>query len=121
MKEFIIKTIKGFRYAIQGIVSALLSERNMKIHVAIMILVIIAGFILKISCIEWIVCIILFACVISAEMFNTAIEKTIDIVIPEKSDKVKFIKDVSAGAVFVIAIASAIIGIIIFLPKIIAL
>lgn len=119
MKEFIIKIIMGFKYAIQGIAAALLSERNMKIHVTIMILVIIAGFVLKISQIEWIICIILFAIVIAGEMFNTAIEKTIDIVIPEKSDKVKFIKDVSSGAVLVIALAAAIIGIIIFLPKII--
>lgn len=121
MKEFILKTIKGFKYAIEGIIAALKSERNMKIHITIMTFVIIAGFILKISQIEWIICIILFAMVISAEMFNTVVEKIIDIVVPEKSDKVKFIKDVSAGAVLVIAIAAAIIGIVVFLPKIVAI
>lgn len=83
-----------------------------------MILVIIAGIILKISKIEWIICIILFGIVISAEMFNTAIEQTVDIAMPEKNEKAKIAKDVSAGAVLIVAIASAIIGLIIFIPKI---
>jgi len=119
MKEvFWMKIIKGFKYALQGIISAFKSERNMKIHVLIMLLVIIAGIILKISTIEWIICIILFALVIGAEMFNTAIEAVVDIIMPEKNDKAKFIKDVSAGAVLIFAISAAIIGMILFVPKI---
>ena len=84
-----------------------------------MVLVIISGFIFKISITEWIICIVLFGLVITAELINTAIETTVDIVMPEKNEKAKLAKDIAAGAVLVSAITSAIIGIIIFLPRII--
>lgn len=111
------KLINSFKYAFKGIVSALLSERNMKIHVNIMALVIIFGLILNISVGEWFVCIICFAIVISAEMFNTALEQMVDIAMPEKDPRAKFVKDVAAGGVLVMAIASLVIGLIIFVPK----
>ncbi len=111
------KLINSFKYAFKGIVSALLSERNMKIHVNIMALVIIFGLILNISVGEWFVCIICFAIVISAEMFNTAFEQMVDIAMPEKDPRAKFVKDVAAGGVLVMAIASLVIGLIIFVPK----
>lgn len=110
------KIINSFKYAFEGIISSFKAERNMKIHIFVMILVILAGYILKITKLEWIICIILFGIVISAELFNTAIETMVDIVMPEKNDKAKLAKDVSAGAVLVVAIASAIVGIMIFLP-----
>lgn len=111
------KLINSFKYAFKGIISALLSERNMKIHVNIMALVIIFGLILNISVGEWFVCIICFAIVISAEMFNTALEQMVDIAMPEKDPRAKFVKDVAAGGVLVMAIASLVIGLIIFVPK----
>ncbi len=113
------KLINSFKYAFQGIGSAFISERNMKIHYTIMALVIIFGFLLKISMTEWIICIALFGLVISAEMFNTAIEYVVDIASPEKQEKAKHAKDIAAGAVLVNAIVSAIIGLQIFIPKII--
>lgn len=76
------------------------------------------GVIFKISKIEWIILTILFSIVISGELFNTAIETVVDIASPEKNDKAKLAKDISAGAVLVLTIGSLIIGIIIFLPKI---
>ena len=115
------KLFNSFKYAIEGIISSFKTERNMKIHIIIMILVIILSAILKISVTEWIICLILFALVISAELFNTAIETTVDLAMPEKNDKAKLAKDVSAAAVLVIALSSAIIGLIIFVPKIISL
>lgn len=113
--------ISSFKYAFQGMFSALKIERNLKIHVTIMILVIIAGIVLKISKIEWIICIILFGLVIGGEMFNSAIETVVDIAMPDINPKAKFAKDAAAGAVLVFAIASAIIGFMIFGPKLIAL
>ena len=113
------KLINSFKYAFNGLAEALKKEQNIKIHVLIMIFVIIAGFLLKISIAEWIVCLILFAMVISLELINTAIEITVDIAMPKINEKAKFAKDISAGAVLFAAIISAIIGIIIFLPKII--
>ena len=113
--------ISSFKYAFQGMFSALKTERNLKIHLTIMILVIIAGIVLKISKIEWIICIILFGLVIGGEMFNSAIETVVDIAMPDINPKAKFAKDAAAGAVLVFAIASAIIGFMIFGPKLIAL
>ena len=113
--------ISSFKYAFQGMFSALKTEINLKIHVTIMMLVIIAGIVLKISKIEWIICIILFGLVIGGEMLNSAIETVVDIAMPDINPKAKFAKDAAAGAVLVFAIASAIIGFMIFGPKLIAL
>lgn len=115
------KLINSFKYAFKGIGSAFLTERNMKIHVTMMVLVIICGIIFKISIFEWFVCIACFAIVIGGEMFNTAIEQVVDIAMPEKDPRAKLSKDVAAGGVLVFAIASAIIGLIIFVPKFIDL
>ena len=115
------KIINSFKYAFEGIITGLKEEKNMKIHILIMILVIIMGIILKISKIEWIICIILFGFVISLELINTAIENTVDLITKEINPKAKIIKDVAAGAVLISAISSIIIGLIIFMPKIISL
>ena len=112
------KLINSFKYAIQGILSSFKTERNMKIHIFVMILVIIAGFILKINKYEWIACILCFAIVISGELFNTAIETVVNMVMPYKNDKAKIAKDIAAGAVLTLAIGAAVIGVIIFVPKI---
>ena len=112
------KLLKSFKYAFEGIFTGIKEEQNMKIHITIMILVIIFGIMLKISKTEWIICIILFGLVISMELINTAIENTVDLITKEKNEQAKIAKDVAAGAVLVSAIASAIIGLIIFVPKI---
>ena len=98
------KLINSFKYAFNGVAEAWKKEQNIKIHILIMIFVIIAGFLLKISIAEWIVCLILFAMVISLELINTAIEITVDIAMPKINEKAKFAKDISAGAVLFSAI-----------------
>lgn len=113
------KFIHSFKYAFAGIKSAFKTEQNMKIHVSIMFLVIILGILLHIRTWEWIVCISCFAIVIGGELFNTAIETVVDIMMPYKHEKAKLAKDVSAGGVLVLAIGSAVIGLLIFVPKII--
>ena len=118
MKEKTNKLINSFKYAFQGIITSFRTERNMKIHVFIMILVIIAGIVLKVSSLEWIILVTMFALVISAELFNTAIETVVDMITKEKNEKAKIAKDVAAGAVLVLAIGSVIVGLIIFIPKI---
>ena len=110
--------IDSFKHAFEGIRVAIKSERNLQIHIVIMFLVIIIGIILKISVVEWFVCLLLFGGVISLEMINTAIETTVDLITMEKNSKAKLAKDASVGAVLVMAIVSVIIGLIIFVPKI---
>ena len=113
------KLRNSFKYAFEGIGEAWKTEQNLKIHFIMILIVIIAGIILKISLFEWIVCLLLFGLVVSLELVNTAIETTVDIAMPEKNEKAKYAKDIAAGAVLFSAIISAIIGLIIFLPKII--
>ena len=113
--------INSFKYAFEGIKSSLRTERNIKIHFSMMILVIVAGILLDISTYEWMICIILFGMVIGGELVNTAIEEVTDLVTTEINPKAKLAKDIAAGAVLIMAITSAIIGLIIFIPKIILL
>lgn len=113
--------LKSFYYAFQGIKVNILTERNLAIHFLVMLLVIVCGFVFKISVIEWLICILLFGFVITLELMNTAIETAIDICMPEINPKAKLAKDTSAGAVLVVAIVAVVIGIIIFGPKILDL
>lgn len=115
------KLINSFKYAFTGIFSAFKTERNLKIHISVMFLVIIFGFLLRITLIEWLICIGLFALVIGGELFNTAIETVVDIAMPKIDERAKKAKDVSASAVLVFAIGAFIIGLLIFVPKFIAL
>jgi len=120
MKNIIRKSplYKSFGYAFQGIWACIRKERNIKIHLGMMTLVIIAGAILRISITEWCICMVLFALVISLEIVNTAIEACVDLVSEERRPLAKLAKDAAAGAVLVSAIFAAIIGLIIFVPKV---
>ncbi len=113
--------ISSFKYAIEGIKKAFKAERNLKIHTLAMLLVIILGFILKLALWEWMVCIILFSLVIGTELVNTSIEEVVNLLSPEIRPHAKYAKDIAAGAVLVFALGSLVIGILIFLPKIISL
>ena len=108
---------KSLSYAISGIISCIKKERNIKIHISVMILVIICGFIFHLSTTEWLICILLFALVISLELVNTAIEAVVDLCSPNYHELAKYAQDVAAGSVLISAIASVVIGLIIFVPK----
>ena len=115
------KLINSFKYAFSGIFSAFKTERNMKIHISVMLIVIISGILLKLKLWEWMVCTGWFALVIGGELFNTSIELVVDLASPGINEKAKRSKDIAAGAVLVFAIGSAIVGLLIFVPKIIDL
>ena len=120
MEKIKIKTkrlINSFKYAFEGIFISVKKEKNMKIHIIMAILVVILGIFLKITKVEWIICIFAIVIVIASELFNTAIETIVDMITTEKNEKAKIAKDVSAGAVLIVAIGAATIGIIIFIPK----
>ena len=116
-KPKVKKLINSFKYAFSGILSSIKSERNMKIHLGFLVAVVISGIIFKISYYEWLICLILFAIVLAGEMINTSIETVVDMLMPYQDDKAKLAKDISAGAVLVLTFISAIIGLIIFIPK----
>lgn len=107
----------SFRYAFCGIVQAYKGEQNLKIHTVFAFLVIICGFIFKISYMEWFICLMLIGIMLMAEFFNTAIEYTVDLASPDMHPLAKAAKDTASAGVLIMAIISAIIGLIIFIPK----
>ena len=122
MKRFSIrKRICSFRYAFNGLRILFKNEHNSWIHLFATIVVIIVGLLLKISSLEWIIIIACIGGVFALELVNTAIEAIADFISPEKHDMIKKIKDLSAAAVLVVAVAALIIGFIIFLPKFLTL
>ena len=110
------KQLRSFSYAWQGILSCVGKEQNLSFHLIATVIVIIAGFVLGITRTEWTVIILCIGIVIAAELFNTAIEKLVDLVSPERHPIAGQVKDIAAGAVLVCAVAAAIIGLIIFIP-----
>jgi diacylglycerol kinase len=113
-----MRLIKSFGFAVNGI-KFCLQEPNFKIHLGFALLATLLGFILNISLAEWALVALCIGLVLALEMINTAIEQLCNIVYPGFNPLIKMVKDVSAAAVLVVAIAAAICGFIIFIPKII--
>ena len=120
-KFSIKKRIKSFSYAFAGLRVLFREEHNSWIHTMAAVLAIAAGFLFRISPGEWIAVIIVIGMVFSAEILNSSLERTADFVKAERDDRKRDIKDLGAAAVLVTAITAALVGIMIFLPKIIDL
>ena len=120
-----LNDLDGFKFSFQnalvGIKTAYKSQRNLRIHIFVSLFVIIAGVILKVSIFEWLILLLTILMVFISELFNTAIEFTVDLFSTEYSKQAKSAKDVSAAGVLVTAIFSVAIGLMIFLPKLLAL
>jgi diacylglycerol kinase len=121
---FILKGMKrlplfsAFRHASNGILWFFKVERNAKIHFVCTILVVAVGFILHATQLEWLFLTFAIISVWVAELLNSAIELLCDYVQPERNSTIKIVKDLAAGAVLFAAIGSAIVGGVVFLPKI---
>lgn len=111
------RLLSSFIFAWQGIVHAMQREKNFRIHVLAAVIVLVVGSITKLSYTEWILIILCIGGVISLELINSALERVVDLASPTIHELAKQAKDLSAAAVLVFALASAIIGILIFLPK----
>lgn len=117
MKDYDVM-LKSFGYAFGGL-RRVIDERNMKIHITVFIIVLFAGTILNISPMEWMIILIVSGVVFAAETFNTAIEILSNRVCDGQfDDAIKVVKDLSAAAVLILSVVAAVIGVIIFLPKI---
>ncbi|MBC7321009.1 diacylglycerol kinase [bacterium] len=108
--------IESVDLAIQGIISAFKSERNFKLDIFFAGIVILCGILLNLTRMELIILFFAITLVLFTELFNTAIEKLLDVVNDKFDPKIKFVKDVSAGAVLVTVIASVVIGYLVFYP-----
>ncbi|MCU6748248.1 diacylglycerol kinase family protein [Faecalicatena acetigenes] len=108
---------QSFGYAFEGLFFCIAKERNMKIHCVAAILVTLAGTLFQISVTEWCICLLLFGLILALELVNTAVEAVVDLVTEERKPLAKIAKDAAAGGVLIAAIMAALIGGIIFIPK----
>ena len=108
-------------HALDGLEYTINHERNFKIELAFAMLVTILSFILKVSLIEWTILVLVISMVLALEMINTAIERCVDLVTKDYKELAKLAKDIAAGAVLIMSMFSVVIGIIIYLPKILYL
>lgn len=116
------RTFKGsVKNCLDGISYVTKNEKNFKREIALGIIALILSYILKIDKIEFIIVLTMICLVLTAEIINTAIERAVDLVTKEYHELARIAKDVSAGSVLVTSIFALIIGIIIFIPKIITL
>ena len=118
-----IKQNKGLRYsfgyALKGCATIFRSERNVKIHVFILFIVIVLGIFLEISTVEWCIIALCSGGVLDAEAINTAIEELVDLLHPARSGRAGRVKDIAAGAVLLIATSALVCGVLIFVPKLV--
>lgn len=111
--------LHSFRFAIQGLTHSIVNERNMRIHVFISMVVVIVGFLVRLSSVEWLFILFAIFGVFTLELLNTALERIVDLVTEDYHPLAKQAKDIAAAAVFVYALLSIMVGMIIFLPKLI--
>ena len=112
---------QSFKYAFSGLKYGFINTKNLHIDLLFILAVIICGFVFNICLIEWTILILCISLVVSLELINTAIEEVVNLASPDVHPLAKASKDVAAGAVLFSAIMTAIVGIIIFLPKFIDL
>jgi diacylglycerol kinase len=117
MKKF----TESLGFAVEGIKETSQTEANFKTHLVIASIATLFGVLLSISSIEWIIVLLLIGLILSAELMNTAVELLADEVSKNYNKTIKKVKDAMAGAVLLLSIFAAIIGLIIFTPKILNL
>ena len=119
--DYIKQRIKSFKYAFEGIREVLQSQANPKIHLTVAIVTVILASYIGLTRIEWCLIILCIVLVFSAETFNTSIEHLTNLVSPEYHPLAKKTKDAAAGAVLWVAMGACIVGLLIFLPKVVAI
>ena len=120
-KNTLQKLLLGFVYAGSGIKQLFKTERNIWVHTIAMLCTVVLGFIVNLSSTEWIAVILCCGLVLGAEAVNTAIEYLANYCTTDKNEQIRKVKDISAGAVLICAIAALFVGLIIFIPKILLL
>lgn len=111
----------SFKFAFEGIKYTLKNEQNMGIHFVIAFFVVIFGIIFKLTLIEWLFIIVAIGLVLAAELINSAFEATVDFISLERHPLAKIAKDTASGAVFILALIAAIIGMFIYIPHLLEL
>ncbi|WP_313805967.1 diacylglycerol kinase family protein [Flavobacterium sp.] len=115
--SFFTGRLKSIGFAVRGAIKLATTEHSVMVQSSIAVLMIIAGFYFEISKTEWMFQILAFGLVLSIEGLNTAVEKIADFIHPDYHERIGFIKDIAAGAVFFAAMAAMAIGALIYLPR----
>ncbi|OLO38892.1 diacylglycerol kinase [Alkalihalophilus pseudofirmus] len=113
------RLLRSFVYAWTGLKYVIRFEQNMRIHLIVSFIVIVLAFLLEVPLIHKIILLLVIGMVLSLEVMNTAIERTVDMITEDFHPKAKVAKDIAAAAVFIFSIISVLIGLSIFLPPII--
>jgi diacylglycerol kinase (ATP) len=119
--SFFTGRLKSMGFALKGAVKLITTEHSVMVQSSLAVLLIIAGFYFKISREEWMLQILATGLVLSIEGLNTAVEKIADFIHPEFHNRIGFIKDIAAGAVFFAALSAIAIGCLIYIPKLLVL
>jgi undecaprenol kinase len=114
------KFLRSFGFAAAGIVSTAAREQNFRVHLVAAALAIVAGIALRIDATEWALVVVAIAGVLALELLNTAVEAVVDLASPERHPLAERAKDAAAGAVLVGAMGAAMMGAIIFVPRLAA-
>ncbi|QHE62214.1 diacylglycerol kinase [Rossellomorea vietnamensis] len=117
----LFRFLKSFGYAAEGMKSVWATEQNFRIHSFVGIVVFLLAYLLAVSAMEWVILIILVFSVLALETMNTAIEKAVDLTTEGYHPLAKAAKDLASASVLLFAICTAIVGTIIFLPKLLEL
>ena len=115
------RLFRSFQHAWNGIKHTWMKEQNFRVHLLLMIAVFSVAQLLKVPLVEQALLVIVIGIVLALELVNTAIENVVDMMVQTYDIRAKIIKDVAAGAVLAFAIVAVIVGLLIFLPKIILL
>lgn len=114
---FLTGRLKSVGYAFKGAMKLITTEHSVMVQVSIGIMMIAAGIYFEISATEWMFQTLAIGLVLCIEGLNTAVEKVADFIHPEFHEKIGFIKDIAAGAVFFAAMTAIAIGAFIYIPK----
>ena len=116
--SFFTGRLKSMGFALQGAIKLITTEHSVMVQLSLGILVSIAGFIFNISHEEWLIQTLAIGLILSVEGLNTAVEKIADFIHPDYHERIGFIKDIAAGAVFFAAMTAIALGLMIYIPKI---
>lgn len=115
--SFVTGRFKSLGFAAKGAFKLITTEHSVMVQSSIAVLLIIAGFYYNISHEEWLIQTLATGLVLGIEGLNTAVEKVADFIHPSYHEKIGFIKDIAAGAVFFAAMTAIAVGCIIYIPK----
>jgi diacylglycerol kinase (ATP) len=115
---FFTGRLKSIGFALKGAYKLVTTEHSVMVQSSMAVLLTIAGFYFKIDRYEWMIQIFAFGLVLSIEGLNTAVEKVADFIHPDYHERIGFIKDIAAGAVFFAAMTAIAIGSMIYIPRI---